>query len=222
MISIHALGNCSYTWGIPTCLLHLTNMLQDLEFSISWHKMIKPTQKLVFLGVELDTQYCQLTLPQQKLTGLQSLVTSFLSKCRANKKQLQQLARKSNWACCVVYGSHTFLRRILDMMNFLQSPSAKARFSADFMRTCDGGIPFCKFSMANAPLISSLAAHYWRVHWFLPLCCWHGAFFWGDWLYHHFQCDPQCLQISIWTTRRFLPKSSQHFGGVIHVPTSIL
>ena len=79
----------------------LLERLQDLGFSISWNKVIEPTQKLVFLGVELDTQHCQLTLPKQKLTELQSLVTSFLSKRRANKKQLQPLAGKLDWACCV-------------------------------------------------------------------------------------------------------------------------
>lgn len=193
----------------------LLERLQDLGFSISWNKVIEPTQKLVFLGVELDTQHCQLTLPKQKLTELQSLVTSFLSKRRANKKQLQQLAGKLDWACCVVYGGRTFLRQILDMMNSLQSPSAKARLSADFYED----IPFCKFSMANAPFFLSsplltctpmpaalLLVHSSEATGFTII----------------FRVTPQCLQISILTTRSFLPKSPQHFGGVIHGPSSIL
>ena len=33
----------------------LLQLLQDLGFTISWCKVVYPTQKLVFLGVELDT-----------------------------------------------------------------------------------------------------------------------------------------------------------------------
>ena len=100
----------------------LLQLLQDLGFQISWRKVIGPTQKLVFLGVELDTLKCEMALPQTKLEDLHQVVTAFLSRRRANKKQLQSLAGKLNWACRVVYGGRTFLRRILDFMNTLPSP----------------------------------------------------------------------------------------------------
>lgn len=41
----------------------LLQLLQDLGFQISWHKVTGPTQKLVFLGVELDTLRCEMALP---------------------------------------------------------------------------------------------------------------------------------------------------------------
>ena len=41
----------------------LRQLLQDLGLSISWHKVVQPTQKLVFLGVELDTTHCSWSLP---------------------------------------------------------------------------------------------------------------------------------------------------------------
>ena len=87
----------------------LLQLLQELGFSISWHKVVSPTQKLVFLGVELDTKHCSVSLPSSKLAELQSVVSNFLTKRRANKRQLQQLAGKLNWACRVVYGGRTFL-----------------------------------------------------------------------------------------------------------------
>ena len=83
------------------CLLQL---LQDLGFHISWHKVVGPTQHLTFLGIELDTVQQCMSLPGDKLVELQGVVHSF-SKCtRASKWQLQQLAGKLNWACRVVYG----------------------------------------------------------------------------------------------------------------------
>ena len=111
----------------------LLQFLQDLGFQISWRKVIEPTQRIVFLGVELDTGKCEMALPLDKLEELHNLVGNFLNKRRANKKQLQRLAGKLNWACRVVYGGHTFLRRILDMMNSLESSSAKKKLTADFL-----------------------------------------------------------------------------------------
>ena len=110
----------------------LLKLLQDLGFQISWHKVIGPTQKLVFLGVELDTYRCEMALPPAKLAKLHQVVSTFLTRRRASKKQLQQLAGKLNWACRVVYGGRTFLRRILDMMNSLESSSAKKWLSSEF------------------------------------------------------------------------------------------
>ena len=110
----------------------LLQLLNDLRFQISMHKLVLPTQKLVFLGVQLDTLLCQMSLPQPKLRELQTLVSHFSTKRRASKKKLQQLAGKLNWACRVVFGGRTFLRRILDTMNSLTSSSAKCRLFEAF------------------------------------------------------------------------------------------
>ena len=42
------------------------------------------------------------------------------------------LAGKLNWACRVVYGGRTFLRRILDQVHQLNSPNAKFKFNKKF------------------------------------------------------------------------------------------
>ena len=67
----------------------LLSLLQDLGFTISWQKLILPTQHLTFLGVQLDTIACALTLPAEKLQECQTLVTEFQSKHRATQRQLQ-------------------------------------------------------------------------------------------------------------------------------------
>ena len=48
----------------------LLQLLQDLGFAISWRKVVGPTQKLVFLGIELDTKQCTMALPPTKLAEL--------------------------------------------------------------------------------------------------------------------------------------------------------
>ena len=112
----------------------LLQLLTDLGFTISQHKLVPPTRQLTFLGVELDTVACTMTLPQEKLRECQALVSSFMHKRRATKNQLQRLAGKLNWACRVVYGGRTFLRRVLTTMNSL-SPGTKHRLGPSFY--CD-------------------------------------------------------------------------------------
>ena len=97
--------------------------------------------KLTFLGVQLDSVSCTMTLPAKKLAEFQTLVRSFLNKRRASKNQLQRLAGKLNWACRVIYGRRTFLRRVLDTMNSM-SASAKHKLSASFYRDLSWWVNF--------------------------------------------------------------------------------
>ena len=51
-----------------------------------------PTQRLTFLGVELDTMADTMTLPADKLAELHTVVLEFQNKQSVSKKQLQRLA----------------------------------------------------------------------------------------------------------------------------------
>ena len=103
----------------------LLQLLQDSGFSISWRKDVYPTQKLVFLGVELDTIQQCMALPLAKLVELQALVEGFKARKGASRRQLQHLAGKLNWRCRIAYGGRTFLHRIPDTINHLAQPSIK-------------------------------------------------------------------------------------------------
>jgi hypothetical protein len=110
----------------------LLQLLQNLGFTIRERKLVPSTQILTFLGVELNTVTCTMTLPNVKLLEFQALVETFQHKYRASKTQLQRLAGKLNWACRVVYRGRTFLRRVLDTINSLTSPLAKYKLSPSF------------------------------------------------------------------------------------------
>ena len=69
----------------------LLALLPDLGFTISWQKLVPPTQHLTFLGVQLDTLTCTTTLLPEKLKEFQTLVAQFRNKHRASKHQLQRL-----------------------------------------------------------------------------------------------------------------------------------
>ena len=112
----------------------LHELLLDLGFEISPSKVVPPCQQLTFLGIVFDTQTMELSLPKDKLKETKDLVDLFTKRKRASKRQLQQLAGKLNWACRVVHGGRTFLRRIIDCMNLLKTSSAKFLFTPEFRK----------------------------------------------------------------------------------------
>lgn len=163
----------------------LYNLLCDLGFSISNRKVVPPTQRLTFLGVQLDTTDCTMTLPKDKLKECHNVILSFQNKSRVTKKQLQKLAGKLNWACRVVYGGRTFLRRIINTINGLPdigSHKPPPGFSkdiawwVDFLHTFNGKRMFLE-DLPTLDVITDAC----------PIAA--GGFFRGDWFYHNFECD---------------------------------
>lgn len=163
----------------------LLQLLLGLGFSISDHKLIAPTQNLTFLGVQLDTTACTMTLPDDKLAELQALVIGFQNKQRANKKQLQRLAGKLNWACRVVHGGCTFLRRILDTMNALR-PAGKFRLDQSFRDDIAWWVTFLNVFNGTRLFLDDLPTLDVATD-ACPVAA--GGYFRGDWFYHSFPMD---------------------------------
>ena len=129
-------------------LLVLIQLLRKLGFAIHWGKVVDPTQKITFLGIELDSKEMCLRLPQDKLGIFREELQSFLSRKRATKRQLQSLAGRLSWAASVVKGGRVFLRRIFNKISLLRHGSHRTILSFDvhqdimwwyhFMQTFNG------------------------------------------------------------------------------------
>ncbi|CAC5380816.1 unnamed protein product [Mytilus coruscus] len=98
----------------------LLALLRKLGFMINWSKVVDPTTKLTFLGIEIDSTAMELRLPGEKLSLLKHELAEFNKRKRASKKQLQSIAGKLNWASAVVHGGREFLRRIIDAITPLK------------------------------------------------------------------------------------------------------
>ena len=133
----------------------LLALRRKLGFQISWPKVQNPSQKLIFLGVEIDIsgEAVTLRLPDEKLQQLKNLISDFKCKVRASKRQLQSLAGKLDWACQVIRGGRTFLRRIIDSSNKLGAPHYKYKLSHFFYQDIiwwDGfQWPYCGHSISH-------------------------------------------------------------------------
>ena len=105
--------------------------LRRLGFAINYSKVEGPTQSLVFLGVQIDTQSYTLSLPAERLRGLQEELPRFYQRKQATKRELQSLVGQLNWASNVIFAGRQHMRRIIDRINGLQAPSHKSRITAN-------------------------------------------------------------------------------------------
>ena len=98
----------------------LIGFLRFLGFAIAWDKVISPTQKVVYLGIEIDSGSMELPLPKKKLTKINDLVDNFKERSQATRKDLQVLAGYLAHASAVVCGGKTFSRRLIHLIKYFR------------------------------------------------------------------------------------------------------
>jgi hypothetical protein len=162
----------------------LIALVRKLGFLISWKKVVGPSQKLTFLGVEIDTTRSTVALDQDKLSQLRQELLAFSKRKRATKQQLQSLAGKLNWASSVVRGGRFFLRRIIDSICSLKQQKHKVQLSSDFKGDLNWWMNFLQ-TFNGCAYFTSQTEH---VH--VDACSAAAGVFWaGHWNYLVFDCD---------------------------------
>lgn len=166
-------------------MMCLVRLLRSLGFNISWKKLVGPTQKIRFLGVDICTKSSTLSLGADKRAKLKQQLLEFRNRKRASKRQLQQLAGSLNWACQAVRGGRFFLRRILDCIKPLQEERHKLRLSREFKRDLAWWLTYMDVFNGTVYFDTCGVEH---VH--TDACeIAAGAFYRGDWHYTVFQHD---------------------------------
>ena len=100
--------------------LELTKLLQTLGFMLNEKKVVHPTTKLVFLGIQIDTIKVELSSPNEKLYAIKNFVSDFLQQKRVTKRQLQSIVGKRSHAAKMVCAARLFLRRLFNVIGKLQ------------------------------------------------------------------------------------------------------
>ena len=101
-----------------------------LGVPVASHKTEGPATRLTFLGIQIDTEAMQLSLAQEKLTRISTLVSSWRSRRSASKQELQSLIGHLSHA--FVQHGRTFLRRMIDLMKQAKRPHHHLRLSTEF------------------------------------------------------------------------------------------
>lgn len=161
-------------------------LLRKLGFQINWNKVVDPTTKLIFLGIEIDSVDMCLRLPEDKLSQVRQELSLFAARKRASKKQLQSLAGKLNFCASVVYGGRVYSRRIIDALNRLKADNHKVMLCGSIK----ADIAWWQSFMANFNGKSLLLDKVPIKSVFTDSCnLAGGGYFEGDWFYCNWECD---------------------------------
>ncbi|MEW8546115.1 MAG: hypothetical protein AB2693_21555 [Candidatus Thiodiazotropha sp.] len=157
-----------------------------MGFAIHWGKVVDPTCRITFLGIELDFENMMLRLPKDKLELLKLELQSFQTRKRASKRQLQSLAGRLSWAAGVVKGGRVFLRRIFDKISTLKRNSHKTIISLGVRKDIEWWSHFMQMFNGRSAVLDQQ-----------PIICAFtdacedaaGASFGTDWLYFNWHTD---------------------------------
>jgi hypothetical protein len=173
----------------------LLDLLRKLGFCISWPKVCGPTQRITFLGFDIDTVNQSLELPTVKVKEFVKLLKWFDSAKRVSLKHLQRLAGKLNWASQVVRGGRVFLRRILDRMSNLKQQHHRIRITTEMQADIHWWLTY--INNFNCKRLWDKNPRY--VNLYMDACnSGAGAQFGWDWLYLNWDMDwPEAKDLHI-------------------------
>ena len=98
------------------------------------------------------------SLPDDKMTTLQTLISDALTRHTFTKRQLQVIAGKLCFATKVYHGGLCFLRRILDIINKLKKPWSRYHISANLRLDLEWWREILPRLDGNAPIIDTRGA----------------------------------------------------------------
>ena len=128
------------TLGAPNtdeCTQNLTLikwLFSILNIPIAEDKLEGPATLLPFLGILLDTVHFEARLPPDKLAQIKEVISSWLSKSVATKRELLSLIGLLSFAAKVVPPGRTFLRRMIDLSASLSSLDSTVTLTDSFSK----------------------------------------------------------------------------------------
>ena len=185
----------------------VTSTIELLGFKVSWKKVTDPHPITTFLGITINSLDMELSLPMEKVTKLQVLVTSVLDRGCTSKKELECLGGLVSYCSYVVRGGRTFSRRIFDLAASYSRSSRKIPLSDAIKDDLSWWLAFCGVFNGKACIIR-------QVH---PLPIYSDASFKGfgawlgkDFLYGFWDSEDSCP---------LLDSDCSHLTGPPMVPT---
>ena len=112
---------------------YLISLLLSLGLPINWAKLVSPAQRVIFLGLIVDTSLQRIDLPADKLEPLSGVAKKYSSRRKLTKGELQVIVGHMTFASRAIFAARAFTRLFIDAMNSLRKPSHRLRITA-FLR----------------------------------------------------------------------------------------
>jgi hypothetical protein len=104
----------------------------ELGLPLHPDKCAGPASVLVVLGIEIDSLSQVARLPDDKLSVLRKLLSSWAYKRCCRKKELESLIGHLHHAAKVVWPCRAFIRRMIDLLCYFRSDDHPIRLNAEF------------------------------------------------------------------------------------------
>jgi hypothetical protein len=143
-----------------------------------------PTTKLVFLGIEIDTEAMVTRIPPEHLLKLNQLLSDWEVKAHASKSELQSLCGYLNFICKIVRAGRSFTRRIVDHYKTLKGkPNIMYPLSEELQQDIQWWKAFIPTFMGHSVLYDVEWAEAPLIQFFTDACddYGYGAYFQGKW-----------------------------------------
>ena len=116
--AIHYLDDFLLTGSETSCAESLDLALavcSDLGMPVAEEKLEGSATRITFLGIVIDTELLQLSLPGEKLACLRALLAAWRQKRSATKRELLSLIGHLQHAASIVKPGRSFLRHLIDL-----------------------------------------------------------------------------------------------------------
>ena len=172
----------------------LLRLLRELGFHINYNKLEGPCQRLVFLGITLDSTSMTLSIPQEKMNEVKQCMNTFMLSRNVTKRQIQSLAGKLNWITQCVYGGRFHMRRLIESANKLRKPWHRQNVTKDMKQDILWWLNFMEVFNGCMPMVDCRPVSY-------PVCIdackiAAGAFHQGDFVYNQWTANVASLPIN--------------------------
>ena len=114
-------------------LATLIALLRSLGLRISWTKVTDPCQRLVFLGIAIDTTANTLSLNPAKLTKTMDRIDVITSKTRVTRKVIERLCGSLIWCTNVIPFAKAYMNSLFQTLRSLKASNHKARITAPLL-----------------------------------------------------------------------------------------
>lgn len=106
-------------------------LAESLNIPIRHDKTVLPTTITSLHGIEIDTGSMQMRLPRDKLLDARAKINSMYQRKKVTLREVQKLIGTLNFACKVVVGGRTFLRRVIYLTIGVRRPGHIIRLNVE-------------------------------------------------------------------------------------------
>ena len=130
----------------------LLTIIRRLGFHVSFGKVASPQTTATFLGINIDTVALEVSLPQDKLAQLITILGETRGRKKITRKDLERLGGLLAHYSKVVRGGRTFCHRLYDSINSVDHPHHLTQLSRGFRDDIDWWYAFIE--RFNRPALS--------------------------------------------------------------------